>query len=528
MPLALLQSILRSIIRSAVRVLIYCTSLKSVPSTPQLSENDDLRIRNHVLRLVNLREEVSHTFKSFCDVRRMLSMSNGLKAQYREKLQNSNACMLPSFCSNMPSGQEKGTYLALDVGGSTFRVALVELYGRSVREGMKIKRMTSSIIDEKVRRLPSTAFFDWMASNIEEMLKEDNENDGQTWSSDSEIPLGVTWSFPVEQTSHRSGKMQGMGKGFKCHQDTIGKDLAELIEVACTSRGFKVRVEAIVNDGSATLLSQAYLDPDTTMGMILGTGTNAAAFLPVASMGKSKFGGRDAAWFTQATSVVTNTEWSMFSKGIIPETRWDEKLNTMHPLPDFQPLEYKTTGRYLGEIFRLIIAEAVDKKALFDGVMPKTLLEPYSLDTAWMAKLEQDNSANWMDSAAMIQSVFGLKVAPTKHEVEFLRTVSEAISQRASAIVAVAIHSLCSFQKDHALTTTDSAGASRASIACNGSVILKYPSFKKNCEEFLSQLIIEESYGTNSSKNDTIILEPTHEAAVFGAAVAVALSRTTK
>lgn len=76
--------------------------------------------------------------------------------------------MLPSYNHALPTGKETGTFLALDVGGSTFRVALIELGGRE--EGMKIVSSTSMVIDEEVKALQGTDFFDWMAKRIDKFL----------------------------------------------------------------------------------------------------------------------------------------------------------------------------------------------------------------------------------------------------------------------------------------------------------------------------------------------------------------------
>lgn len=510
----------RRILRHLATILLFPSALKAVPVTPKSNhEVNTVETAHHTLD--SLRDDIMQLFKAPCTMRRMLSMSSALRVQYKAKLQDSQACMLPSFCHALPTGQEEGTFIALDVGGSTFRVALIELRGRNAQKTpMVIKHMTTSKIDERIRKLPSARFFDWMAGRIEAML----EHEKDLLSSDRVLPMGLAWSFPIEQTSHRSGKMQGMGKGFACHEDTIGMDLAELIESACVQRRLNVRLDAIVNDSSATLLSQAYLDPATSMALILGTGTNAAAYLPISCMGRSKFGIRDPSWFNHAQKVITNTEVSMFGKSILPETRWDQTLNKQHLLPDFQPLEYMVTGRYLGELFRLIILEAVDTGELFNGKLPPCLSEPYSLDTEILAHLEATSSDHATKSGPMIQTAFGLKHVPSAKELSFLRTVAQSISYRASAYISVAVHALWALQKETNPNSTTALSSPKTSIACNGSVILKYPGFKDRCEGFLHDMITSSASTRGSANVEKIVLVPTDEAAVFGAAVAVALA----
>ena len=522
MPLEIIQTILRQFDRLLVYFNIRPFGLQFPKSTSRIFNG----ARHNVVLPTNMRplhdfqREALALFIEPCNVQRMSYMSSCLKREYIKKLKSGAECMLPSFCHTLPTGQEKGTFVALDVGGSTFRVALVELSTRSKQNGgMEIKHMTVNKINEQVRRLPAQDFFAWMAGKIQEMLHQ---------CKDSQIPqdecisLGLAWSFPIEQTSHQGGTVQPMGKGFKAHEGVIGQDLGTLIELACRERGLQVRVNAIVNDSSATLLSQAYKDPATTMGLILGTGTNAAVYLPVKELGDNKFGMRDPSWFEQAEKVIINTEVSMFGKGIFPETRWDDQLNCAHIAPDFQPLEYMTTGRYLGEILRLVIAEAVETCHMFGGLMPDNICDRYTLDTAILAAIEEDTTIGCISSAERIQKEFGLFTLPTPAEMTFLRTVIEAISHRAAAYMATAVHALWSLEHDGSPET-----ASKTSVAANGSVVLMYPGFRTRCQAYVADLIACNQGSGSSGCHHEVVIQPTYEATILGVAVAVAIADAT-
>ena len=492
----------------------------SVPPPAPGSNGLCLRTRS----LSNLAEEVVLHFTSPVQVADMLAMSSKLRWEYKKALQVSHQAMLPSYNHTLPSGQETGCYLALDVGGSTLRVALVELGGRSHKApGLKIRRMRVSCIGEAIRGLEGSHFFDWMATEIGTMLAEDplvlSTHQGA-------IRSGLAWSFPIEQTSLRGGKIQGMGKGFSCSSSVVGQDLGLLLETACGRRGLNLRVEAIVNDSTATLLCRAYSEPSTSMSLILGTGTNMAVNLPVSCISAAKFGSRDESWYAKASNVIVNTEVSMFGQNILPRTRWDDCLNGMHKLPDYQPLEYMTTGLYLGEILRLVILEAVEMAGLFDGNLPQPLQVPYSLNTSILAMLEEDRSVNMSQSAALLEKTWSLPAPPSDSELVFLRTVTGAISSRATAYLAVAIHSLFILQRETKVTPEILRGTSRTSIACNGSVIAKYPNFKERCEEFIDLMIKTDASDIEGYEEvfDKVVLETVDEGAVLGAAVAVALS----
>jgi len=195
-----------------------------------------------------------------------------------------------------------------------------------------------------------------------------------------------------------------MGKGFAAATGLLGEDLGDLITNACkkrvssstsqkpplTPQGMDVRIEAIVNDGCATLLTRAYTDSTTRFGLILGTGTNMSVLLPVAALSAAKFADRPRAWHElRARDVVVNTEFSMFGgAGLLPATRWDERLRRAHAAPDFQPFEMLVGGRYLGEIVRLLLLEGVTAAGLFGGEVPKGFDEPYGLDTGTLAAID--------------------------------------------------------------------------------------------------------------------------------------------
>lgn len=190
------------------------------------------------------------------------------------------------------------------------------------------------------------------------------------------------------QTSLRSGRLQGMGKGFMAAHGLHGQDLGDLLQDSCSRHGLNVHLSAIVNDSSATLLSKAYLDTTTRFGLILGTGVNAAVHLPVHVFSPSKFGIRPAEWHEKAEHVIVNTELSMFGAGCLPISKWDLRLNEAHKKPDFQPLEHLVSGGYLGEVARLILIDGIATAGLFGGIVPGSLVERYSLDSETISMIE--------------------------------------------------------------------------------------------------------------------------------------------
>lgn len=125
--------------------------------------------------------------------------SVGLKRQFRDWLVTNPACMLPSYNHKLPNGRECGQHLTLDVGGSTLRVALVELRSREARGAESgIISMKSFKITPDIKRLEGRAFFDWMATRVLDTISNSIRH---TYSPENPVPLGLAWSFPIEYVS---------------------------------------------------------------------------------------------------------------------------------------------------------------------------------------------------------------------------------------------------------------------------------------------------------------------------------------
>ncbi|OBT86457.1 hypothetical protein VE02_05339 [Pseudogymnoascus sp. 03VT05] len=477
-------------------------------------------------------------------------LAEGLQAEYALALRENPACMLPSYSHVLPSGAETGRYVALDVGGSTFRVAVLELCGRgSEGEESVVKGARTFRIDDVVKQRVGIAFFEWLAERIEETLGEvlGEMKEGE---EREKMDMGLSWSFPIEHTSLRSGKIHGMGKGFRAMEGLLGADLADVLQGACDRRHLPVTLTATVNDAASTLLSRAYSTPHTHYGLILGTGVNIAVHLPT-SLVAGKLALRNINAASPPTSppslstspgssvsngsalpphdhVIVNTEISMFGAGVLPVTRFDTALDAAHALPGFQPLEMLVSGRYLGEVARLVIVEGFERGALFAEAkaLPKGWERGYGLDTEVLAKLQV---GEWKS--------LGLGIG--EGDGEALRRIAGAVSARAARVVAASIYSLRSIRDGAAATAVTAAVPSKAEliegvldgtltatspeavkedtvVACAGAVIQFYPGFRQGAQEALDELCGELGQGR-------IELCLAEESSLLGAAVGAAV-----
>jgi hexokinase len=142
-------------------------------------------------------EEARHAFEDPLEISSLMKLSGKLQEQFKEKLQSSDISMLPSYNHTLPTGEEQGSYLALDIGGTNFRVGLVQLCGRREdgENGIKVVKIFKHRILGPIRELKGRAFFAWMAEKIEEAV-----NDPEVFEvyRKGTLAMGVAWSFPIE------------------------------------------------------------------------------------------------------------------------------------------------------------------------------------------------------------------------------------------------------------------------------------------------------------------------------------------
>ena len=194
------RALYAAIIKSILRTKSWLKSILNLWLAPSVVKGENVEAEDVKGGAKEMRaqflENVEKALRGDVTAERLLQLSRGMKVQFAESLLDNPFCMLPSYNHLLPTGDECGTYLALDVGGSTFRVALVELSGRKNGEGnTKILKSRSVKINNTVRQLQGILFFDWMAARIEETLSGQSEGYDMT---EAPLSMGLAWSFPIE------------------------------------------------------------------------------------------------------------------------------------------------------------------------------------------------------------------------------------------------------------------------------------------------------------------------------------------
>lgn len=194
------QALYTAFIRSLLRTKSLLQTILNIWLSPSIFKKDNVTAENGTAEskktLAAFLREVEDEFQESKKVSELAVLSSGLREQFQKSLFDNQLCMLPSYNHQLPHGGEQGTYLALDVGGSTFRIALIELYGAE-REGNKstILRTNKFTITNDVKQLQGLLFFDWMAKRIGETLLGQDEG---RYSTKEPLSMGMSWSFPIE------------------------------------------------------------------------------------------------------------------------------------------------------------------------------------------------------------------------------------------------------------------------------------------------------------------------------------------
>lgn len=108
-----------------------------------------------------------------------------------------------TYVQNLPTGKEMGKFLALDLGGTNFRVLLIHLKGEEDYEFQsKIYALPQDVLTGSGDQL-----FDHIAECLADFTKEQK--------IDHEVlPLGFTFSFPCQQVGLTRGLLIKWTKGF--------------------------------------------------------------------------------------------------------------------------------------------------------------------------------------------------------------------------------------------------------------------------------------------------------------------------
>lgn len=417
---------------------------------------------------------------------KMKRVAAGLAEDFEKGLANeddSPVKMLITYVHSMPDGTEQGDFMALDLGGSNFRVLLIKLDKGKVTQIDK-----QMVIDDATKHGTQEMLFDFIAKSVSDFIKEQKIS--------SMLPLGFTFSFPVHQNSLVSGTLIRWTKNFSA-SGTEGKDVVLLLKDAFVRNGnINVDVVALVNDTTGTQLAVGINDPECHVGLILGTGTNACYMESLDSVPKFK-GDR-----SRYSKVVINTEWGAFGdngKLDFILTDIDKQLDELVVNKGQQRYEKMISGKYVGEVCRLTMGVLNKQSLLFSESPSEKFNEFMSFDTKLVSLVEGGNT---VDIQALMKKEFSMAVSEADCAV--MKRVCTAVSSRAARLAAAGIVSLV--KKINKLDG--------CSVAVDGSLYKKHPFFATRMKEAMDEL----------APGNKIVMKLSEDGSGKGAAIVAAVA----
>ncbi|KAK7403132.1 hypothetical protein QQX98_011122 [Neonectria punicea] len=448
-------------------------------------------------------------------------------------------------------------------GGTNLRVGFVELlpkpssdlkaaqvdshahggalgYHREPPKRMQRLMEMSWPIDDHLKNENSDSLFLWIGKCIAEVISDGCK--ALQLPVNRQIPLGVTFSFPMVQHSLSEATLMTMGKGFAISSNLdLGAQLLDGYDRAKSPDLPPIRVEAIANDSVSTLVSFVFTYDESntrrgTMGLILGTGCNATIPLRLGQLHPSKRPRHVVVGPGENlddVKITINTEWSI--NGSAPPlrelglvSRWDEVLDSQNEAPGFQPLEYMTAGRYLGELGRIMLVDYMTRSlGIAADTLPAKLLRRHGLTTTFLSHFKPLKSPNLLSSlrAEFPESSGSATFTWTEDLATALYQIAKAIEVRAAGIVAAATLALLTLSGD--VPPEGSPAADRAyklGVGYTGGCIVHFQDYLSDCQCFLDQLLKKRLGSENLLE---VVLSPCHDGGITGAGILVAAASST-
>jgi len=410
--------------------------------------------------------------------------------------------MNPTWVMSFPDGYETGTFLALDMGGTNLRVCEITLTEQ---------KSEFDIIQSKYRmpeELKTTKNNEELWDYIADCLYQFVETHHGDCSKIDVLPLGFTFSYPATQNYIDEGILQRWTKGF----DIAGveeKNVVPMFEAALQKRGVPIKMTALINDTTGTLIASAYTDTKMKIGCIFGTGCNAAYMEDAGSIPKLAHMNLPA-----DTPMAINCEWGAFDNEhkVLPRTDYDVVIDRDSPRPGQQAFEKMIAGLYLGEIFRLVLVDLHDNKEvnIFENQDISLLRKAYSLDSSFLSAIEEDPFENLQETYDSFAQK--LNIVCTRPELELIRRLAELIGTRAARLSACGVAAICK-KKNYP----------SCHVGADGSVFNKYPHFKARGAQALRE-ILDWPEKKDPKEEDPVEILAAEDGSGVGAALIAALT----
>uniref|UniRef100_A0A4W3I404 Hexokinase-2 n=1 Tax=Callorhinchus milii TaxID=7868 RepID=A0A4W3I404_CALMI len=392
----------------------------------------------------------------------LVEMERGLG---RDTNPTSSVKMLPTFVRSTPDGTESGDFLALDLGGTNFRVLRVKVSDNS-RQRVEMENQIFSI-PEDLMRGSGSQLFDHIADCLGSFME-------KLGIKDQKLPLGFTFSFPCQQTKLDESVLVNWTKGFKS-SGVEGRDVVTLLRQAIQKRGdFDIDIVAVINDTVGTMMTCGYDDHNCEVGLIVGTGTNACYMEEMRHI--------DLVEGDEGRMCI-NMEWGGFGdQNALDDVRteFDREIDRGSLNPGKQLYEKMISGMYMGELVRLILVKMTKEGLLFGGKISPELMVHGHFETKYVSAIEKDGDG--LQKAHEILSKLGLE--PSQEDCIATQRICTIVSTRSANLCAATLAAVLRRIKEN-----KGLQRLRSTIGVDGTVYKKHPQFARRLHKAVRRLV---------------------------------------
>uniref|UniRef100_A0A4W3I0P0 Hexokinase-2 n=1 Tax=Callorhinchus milii TaxID=7868 RepID=A0A4W3I0P0_CALMI len=360
---------------------------------------------------------------------------------------------------------ESGDFLALDLGGTNFRVLRVKVSDNS-RQRVEMENQIFSI-PEDLMRGSGSQLFDHIADCLGSFME-------KLGIKDQKLPLGFTFSFPCQQTKLDESVLVNWTKGFKS-SGVEGRDVVTLLRQAIQKRGdFDIDIVAVINDTVGTMMTCGYDDHNCEVGLIVGTGTNACYMEEMRHI--------DLVEGDEGRMCI-NMEWGGFGdQNALDDVRteFDREIDRGSLNPGKQLYEKMISGMYMGELVRLILVKMTKEGLLFGGKISPELMVHGHFETKYVSAIEKDGDG--LQKAHEILSKLGLE--PSQEDCIATQRICTIVSTRSANLCAATLAAVLRRIKEN-----KGLQRLRSTIGVDGTVYKKHPQFARRLHKAVRRLV---------------------------------------
>jgi len=272
-------------------------------------------------------------------------------------VEGSSLQMIPTYIEVSDKIPANEKVIAIDAGGTNFRVALITFDEDRKPSIQCYKKVIMPGVNKEVSK---ETFFKIFVDYLSEVINESSK-------------IGFCFSFPTEIFPDKDGKLIDFCKEIKA-KEVIGELIGENLLIAIKKSGYeKDKHVILLNDTVAALLAGNAFSQnriyDSYVGFILGTGSNCCYIESNSNITKKPN-------LEPTKSQIINVESGSYGKGPMGEI--DRKYDKTTSNPGLYTYEKMISGAYFGTLCLKTLQTAA-KDGLFSSTTSQKLLDLKSI-----------------------------------------------------------------------------------------------------------------------------------------------------